>query len=132
MFSNTLGISSHTFLKTRVFPALPTDRFNDNNCCFCWSPYNTTDHPGVRILPCDHVLGRDCLNTIVNAEGGDLCPLCRVSLFRPRFGRETGRFLRFYKWPILFVWCLICFGGIAMMVTLVVCHIETSSKCYYG
>jgi hypothetical protein len=121
MFPNTLGISSHTFLKTRVFPALPTDRFNDNNCCFCWSPYNTTDHPG-----------RDCLNTIVNAEGGDLCPLCRVPLFRPRLRRETGRFLTFYKWPILFVWCLICFGGIAMMVTLVVCHSSPDSECYYG
>jgi hypothetical protein len=97
MFEKTLGISRRTFLKDRIFPALPTDQFNDKKCCYCWAPYNTTDHPGVRILPCNHVIGRDCLKAIVMAEGGDLCPLRRVSLFRPG-PRDFMRFLKCYRW----------------------------------
>jgi hypothetical protein len=128
MVENTPVISSRTFLKRHVFPTLPTDQFNDNKCCFCWSPYDDTDHPGVRILPCNHVIGRDCLKTIVKAKGGDLCPICRVSLFRPR-PMETWRFLEFYCWPIVFAVCVVLIGGPALVATLLVAHFEQKWEC---
>jgi hypothetical protein len=130
MFETTFGISSRTFLKSRVFPALPTDQFNDNKCCYCWSPYNDTDHPGVRILPCNHVIGRDCLKMMVAAKGGDLCPLCRVSLFRPR-PREGQRWLVHYRWVFVFVAVLQVLVGVAMVILLVGCRLERDWRCYY-
>jgi hypothetical protein len=47
-----------------------------------WGPYDE-DHPTVRVLPCNHVFGRDCLVHIIDAPNGDHCPICRTSLFRP-------------------------------------------------
>jgi hypothetical protein len=81
MFEHVIGLSRQDFLKRRVFPASPTDKYNDNKCCFCWGPYNDTNHPGARFLPCNHVIGRDCLKIMVNSQGGDLCPICRTRLF---------------------------------------------------
>jgi hypothetical protein len=54
---------------------------NDNKCAHCWGEY-TEEHPGVRILPCGHIFGRDCLCEMMKGPMGDLCPLCRVKLFR--------------------------------------------------
>jgi hypothetical protein len=70
------------FLAQNVVPANDNDAFNDNKCTFCWGPYDDA-HPGVRILPCNHVFGRDCLPEIINAPKGDHCPICRTALFRP-------------------------------------------------
>lgn len=59
-------------------PAKDDDKFNNNNKCVqCWY---TENHPGVKISPCGHVFGCDCLKDIVN--GPNLCPYCRVKLFR--------------------------------------------------
>jgi hypothetical protein len=76
------GRSKQTFLKTRVVPANDNDAFNDNKCTYCWDPYDE-EHPGVRVLPCNHVFGRECLIKIINAPNGDVCPICRTTLFNP-------------------------------------------------
>lgn len=68
------------FLKSHVVPAKDDDRFNDNKCAQCWEEY-TKVHPGVKI-PCGHIFGRDCLHEMIKGPTGDLCPLCRVKLFR--------------------------------------------------
>lgn len=73
--------SKATFLKERVVPAKEDDKFNNNKCVQCWDEY-TDEHPGVKISPCGHVFGRDCLVDITNSPTGDLCPYCRVKLFR--------------------------------------------------
>ena len=70
------------FLQNNVVPANDNDAFNDNKCTFCWGAYDD-EHPGVRILPCNHVFGRDCLTEMVNAPNGDYCPICRTRLFKP-------------------------------------------------
>ncbi|KAF1355941.1 hypothetical protein EJ07DRAFT_181527 [Lizonia empirigonia] len=70
-----------TFLKERVVPVKDDDKFNDNKCAHCWGEYNE-EYPGVKILPCGHVFGRDYLREIVNGPTGNLCPICRVKLFR--------------------------------------------------
>ena len=69
-------------MQNNVVPANDNDAFNDNKCPFCWGAYDD-EHPGVRILACDHVFGRDCLTEMVNAPNGDYCPICRTPLFRP-------------------------------------------------
>jgi hypothetical protein len=69
------------FLSRNVIPVNDNDAFNDNKCTFCWGPYDD-EHPGVRILPCNHIFGRDCLPQIINAPNGDHCPICRTPLFR--------------------------------------------------
>jgi hypothetical protein len=73
--------SKNTFLKEHTVPAKDDDKFNNNKCVQCWNEY-TDEHPGVKILPCGHVFGRDCLKDIINSPAGDLCPYCRVKLFR--------------------------------------------------
>ncbi|KAJ4338782.1 hypothetical protein N0V87_003697 [Didymella glomerata] len=73
--------SKDSFLKKCVVPAKDDDKFNNNRCVRCWGEY-TKDHPGVKISPCGHVFGRDCLKDVVDGPTGDLCPYCRVKLFR--------------------------------------------------
>ncbi|KAH7390775.1 hypothetical protein DE146DRAFT_758222 [Phaeosphaeria sp. MPI-PUGE-AT-0046c] len=82
MFDKYLGISKQTFLDHHVVPANDNDRLKDNKCSFCWDAYHE-DHHAVRVLPCNHVFGRECLITMINAPNGDLCPICRAPLFRP-------------------------------------------------
>ena len=82
MFDTILGISKDRFLAKYVIPANDNDAFNDNKCTFCWNSY-TSEHPGVRILPCNHVFGHPCLLEMINAPNGSLCPICRSPLFRP-------------------------------------------------
>lgn len=73
--------SKETFLKHHVVPAKESDKFNTKRCGSCWDEY-TDEHPGVKISPCGHVLGRDCLQHIVNGPAGNRCPYCRVNIFR--------------------------------------------------
>ena len=77
------GITKEEFLQTRILLAKATDKFNDNKCCYCWEPYNGSSHPGIRFRPCDHIVGRPCLFTIINSPGGHTCPICRSVLFQP-------------------------------------------------
>lgn len=72
------------FFRDHVVPAKKDDKFNDNKCVRCWGEYDE-EHPGVKILPCGHVFGRDCLHDMMEGPSGDLCPICRVKLFRPDF-----------------------------------------------
>ncbi|KAF2242331.1 hypothetical protein BU26DRAFT_510738 [Trematosphaeria pertusa] len=82
LMASLLRVSKSTFLTTRVVPANDNDIFNDNKCAFCWGPYDD-GHPAVRVLPCNHVFGQDCLNDLIDAPNGDLCAICRTPLFRP-------------------------------------------------
>jgi hypothetical protein len=82
------------FLAQNVIPANDNDDFNDNKCTFCWGPYDD-DHPGVRVLPCNHVFGRECLEEMIKASNGDHCPICRTPLFRPPLKVALERCLAF-------------------------------------
>ncbi|KAF9691955.1 hypothetical protein EKO04_009858 [Ascochyta lentis] len=73
--------SKNTFLEEHVLPAKKDDKFNSNKCVQCWGEY-TDEHPGVKVQPCGHVFGRDCLREMIKGPTGDLCPFCRVKLFR--------------------------------------------------
>jgi hypothetical protein len=78
--------------KEKVVPANDNDVFNANICSFCWGPYDE-DHPGARLLKCNHVFGRDCLTQMIDAPNGNHCPVCRTSLFRPDLHVAVGRWL---------------------------------------
>jgi hypothetical protein len=75
------GNSKDTFVQERIVPANANDAYYDDKCLFCWCGYDDA-HTSVRILPCNHIVGRDCLNEYINTPFGDTCPVCRTSLFR--------------------------------------------------
>ena len=76
LFDSFLGVSKTTFVATRVVPANPNDAYYGNRCSFCWGEYDDT-HEGVRVLLCNHVFGRDCLQDMINSPNGHICPICR-------------------------------------------------------
>ena len=82
MLDHYLGISKQNFLDHHVVPANDNDAFYNDKCIVCWDPYDD-GHPAVRVLPCNHVFGHQCLLMMVDAPKGECCPICRVSLFRP-------------------------------------------------
>ena len=82
MFGIPPILSKQTFLKKNIVPANDNDSFNDNKCIICWEPYDD-QHPGVRVLPCNHVFGQGCLLKLIDRPNGDKCPLCRATFFRP-------------------------------------------------
>ncbi|KAF1914446.1 hypothetical protein BDU57DRAFT_540374 [Ampelomyces quisqualis] len=92
MLDKLLGISKATFVKEKVVPANDKDVFNDNRCAFCWGPYDE-DHPGARVLPCNHVFGRDCLTQMINTTNGNHCSVCQTLWFRPDLHVAVGRWL---------------------------------------
>ena len=81
LFDRFLGVSKTTFFATRVVPANPNDAYYGNRCSFCWGEYDDT-HEGVRVLPCNHVFGRDCLQDLINSPNGHVCPICRCTWYR--------------------------------------------------
>lgn len=85
------GKSKTTFINSCIIPANDNDRFNDNKCAFCWDVYSDS-HVAARILPCNHVLGRDCILEAIDAPNGDLCMICRTPLFRPSWRERLMRF----------------------------------------
>jgi hypothetical protein len=82
LFDRFLGVSKATFFGTQVVPANPNDAYYNNRCSFCWGKYDDT-HEAVRVLPCNHVFGRDCLQDIINSPTGHVCPICRCPWYRP-------------------------------------------------
>jgi hypothetical protein len=84
--------SKQSFIKHNIVPANDNDAFNDNKCSFCWDSYHN-DHPGVRVLPCNHVFGRDCVMQMINTPNGDKCPLCRTLWFRPSPLGDIGHWM---------------------------------------
>jgi len=83
--ASVYGISKTAFIRTRIVPANDNDTINDNKCAICWDQYEN-DHPAVRVLPCNHVFGRECLLEVIDTSStGDLCMICRTPLFRPSF-----------------------------------------------
>ncbi|KAH6852831.1 hypothetical protein BKA58DRAFT_60314 [Alternaria rosae] len=84
MFDKLFGVTKKTFLEKIVVRASDHDKFNDNKCMFCWGSYDE-DHRAVRVQPCNHVFGRDCLEEMINAQNGDQCPICRTVWFQPPF-----------------------------------------------
>ena len=120
MFENFLGlyVSRDEFLNWRTFPAVPTDTFNDNTCCLCWEPYDNTTHAGMLFLPCNHVMGRDCLAELVKSPGGHLCPICRCQLFDPPFAvkEKVGQLL--YACGVFFAVLMVMFMAVAATTLL--------------
>lgn len=86
-----LGISKATFLSQRVVPANPNDLYYNNKCSYCWEICHAL-HPGVRILPCNHIFGQACLLEIVNNANGDVCPICRAQLFQPPWRKQFSAY----------------------------------------
>ncbi|KAF2128067.1 hypothetical protein P153DRAFT_358202 [Dothidotthia symphoricarpi CBS 119687] len=93
ILDNILGVSKQSFLQNRVVPVKSGDKFNNDKCLICWDSYHG-HHLGVRILPCNHVFGRDCLQKMVERPYGYECPLCHVALFRPPMQIAVGQFSR--------------------------------------
>ena len=109
------SVSKSTFLATKIIPANPNDAHYDGRCTFCWEQY-TEEHQGVRVLPCNHVFGADCLQTMTESTDGHLCPLCRCILFRPSWKAfisevvwrlEDRIMLQFQAW----YWSVIAFNN---------------------
>jgi len=94
------SVSKPTFLATRVIPANPNDAHYDDRCTFCWDQYND-EHQDVRVLPCNHVFGANCLQTMVNSDNGHLCPLCRCMLFRPSWKVVISELLKTLLTPVM-------------------------------
>lgn len=62
MLRSLIGVSRQDFLRTRVVPANENDIHKIDRCFFCWGP---------------------CIEEMTAAPEGDLCPICRIPLFRP-------------------------------------------------
>ncbi|KAJ8112442.1 hypothetical protein OPT61_g5184 [Boeremia exigua] len=88
-----VGISKKEFLSRNVIPANPNDAHYDARCSFCWGDYDD-NHEGVRVLPCNHVFGADCLQTLVGSRNGNICPICRCVWYRPSLARVLFALLR--------------------------------------
>lgn len=73
--------SKSAFLEKHVIPVKDGDKYNNDKCACCWDGY-TEEHPSVKILPCGHVFGRDCVRDMIEGPTGDLCALCKVKIFR--------------------------------------------------
>jgi hypothetical protein len=76
------GSSKDTFVQQRIVPANPNDAYYDNKCLLCWCFYDDATHISVRVLPCNHIFGSDCLTEFIGTPIGDTYPVCRTSLFR--------------------------------------------------
>lgn len=79
--------SKASFLQKHVVPATTDDRHYNDKCGVCWDKYST-EHPAAKLLPCGHVFGHTCIYQLVESPTGDLCPICRVKLFRRDFSNE--------------------------------------------
>lgn len=99
MFKSLIGVSRQDFLRTQVIPANDNDIHRTERCSFCWSPYDQ-EHPAARVLPCNHVFGGPCIGEMTTAPGGDLCPLCRVLLFRPPLKELLHSLVTDWFWQI--------------------------------
>ncbi|KAJ4991002.1 hypothetical protein SVAN01_03573 [Stagonosporopsis vannaccii] len=88
--------SKAAFLKKQVVPATVDDRHYNDKCIFCWDRYSA-EHPAAKFLPCGHVFGHTCISQIVEGPTGDLCPLCRVKLFRPDL---SVKFVTSFLWNV--------------------------------
>jgi|SRR5690242_4979286 len=79
--------SKASFLQKHLVPATTDDRHYNDRCIVCWDKYST-EHPAAKLLPCGHVFGYTCAYQMVEGPTGDLCPICRVKLFRRDFTNE--------------------------------------------
>ena len=54
-----------------------------DHCVICLEVF-TAEHPPVRVIGCDHVFGKDCLNKSVLADSpnANKCPCCRRVLYQ--------------------------------------------------
>jgi len=125
MFESTFGISRETFLRKHVVPAHEDDRYMNEKCMVCWGTYDE-EHPAVRILPCGHVFGRDCVSDMVKGQTGCVCPLCKTTLFRPSLTQLIAQYDELLQYAMLCL-CLIVLGRISMYIPYVV---STSTVTY--
>jgi hypothetical protein len=89
------------FLTENVLPASKEDKFYDPKCPICWDTYDT-EHPAVRILPCNHIFGRECLvDYINNGASGHCCMMCQTLLFRPALWTMVCEWIEPWVEPML-------------------------------
>jgi hypothetical protein len=94
MFSDLFGgVTKDTFIEKRTVPTNPNDAFYGPKCLFCWGPYDDADHTSVRILSCNHIMGRSCLAELIAAPNGNTCPTCRTPLIHPSLAIRIERYL---------------------------------------
>lgn len=73
--------TKNEFLKTRVIPTTSADPYFEDKCPCCWDTYHEM-HRAVRILPCNHTFGKQCLEEVVDQmDTGDICQICKTPLF---------------------------------------------------
>lgn len=67
----------------------------NQQCCLCREEYGT--EPSTRgiierpvKLPCDHIIGSECITLWLTTGGGNSCPMCR-RIFFPRQGPEDSQ-----------------------------------------
>jgi hypothetical protein len=63
-------------------PAQADDKFLNDKCMVCWDHYHW-EHISIRILPCGHIFGRECIIAMTKAATGANCPVCFTPLFCP-------------------------------------------------
>jgi hypothetical protein len=101
LLNRFLGDSKATLFDTQVVPADPNNAYYGNRCSFCWSEYADT-HEGVRVLPCNHVFGRDCLQDMIDFPNGHICPVCRCTWYRlPRRWKTPTPLSDLHHWIVL-------------------------------
>lgn len=88
------------FLNTKTHPLTEEEKRGNKEYPICDNQYGkheTLDAPlenAVRIEPCNHILGQECLRRhVTSGPSGDKCPFCRAVLFGvalPRTVIATG------------------------------------------
>ena len=82
------GTRIETFLESLPFLSLTDLPANDQDCPVCVEAYSQLSESPV-LLPCNHIIGKDCLTKWVNSSvrnaNNNSCPTCRAVLFN-RYG----------------------------------------------
>ena len=81
-----LNTKAKAFLESLPILALADLRLDSLECPFCIEPYQNSPHSERPVrLPCNHVMGNDCLRKWLNSSGANAnnnaCPTCRAVLF---------------------------------------------------
>ena len=84
--AKTLNTKVKAFLESLPILVLADLRLDSSECPFCIEPYQNSPHSERPVrLPCNHVMGKNCLRKWLNSSGANAnnnaCPTCRAVLF---------------------------------------------------
>ena len=86
-YKTRLNTKAKSFLESLPILALADLRLDSLECPFCIEPYQNSPRSERPVrLPCNHVMGKDCLRKWLNSSGANAnnnaCPTCRAVLFK--------------------------------------------------